>query len=272
MALPTDPAPSREDILARRRAVHEDALLREVDDAVRQEDMLDFGKRYGRTLAVAAVVIVIGFGGYLFWESSRDAGRETQSETLIAALDQAQAGNLPAAASRAQPLLADGAPGPNASARLLAAGAALAQNRRDEATRLLSDLADDASAPAPMRDLARLRLVAMQFDTMDKAQVAAQLGPLAQPGSVWFGTAGELLAMAYLEQGKRAEAGRLFAQIARTETVPDPVRSRARQMAGVLGVDAIPDVDEFLKQQRERQQANDAAGAPVAASAPQPAA
>jgi hypothetical protein len=272
VALPTDPAATREETLARRRAAEEDALLREVDEAVRQDDMVDFGKRYGRTLAIAAGVLVIGFGGYLFWESRQDAARETQSETLIAALDQAQAGNLPAAASGVQPLLTDAAAGPGASARLLAAGAALAQNRPDQAQKLLSALAADGSAPAAMRDLARIRLVAMQFDTMDKGQVAAQLGPLARPDNPWFGSAGELLAMAYLEQGKRAEAGRLFAEVARTETVPDPIRSRARQMAGVLGVDAIPDVDKFLKQQRELQQPGSSAAPAPVAPAPQPAA
>lgn len=273
MALPTDPAQTREEILARRRAAEEDALLREVDEAVRTDDLADFGKRYGRALAIGAGVIVLGFGGYLFWESRRDAGRETQSEALVTALDQAQAGNLPAAASAAQPLLQDGAAGPSASAQLLAAGAAVAQNRPDEAARLLSALAADGSAPQPLRDLARVRLVALQFDRLDKAKVVADLGPLAQASSPWFGSAGELVAMAYLEQGKRAEAGRLFADIARTESVPDPIRSRARQMAGVLGVDAIPDVDQFLKQQRERQQASDAAGAAApAAAAPPPAA
>lgn len=74
--------------------------------------------------------------------------------------------------------------------------------------------------------------------------------------------------MAYLEQGKRAEAGRLFADIATDRTVPDPIRSRARQMAGVLGVDAIPDVNTFLEQQRQQQQQRQQSGA----SAPQPAA
>lgn len=265
MALPTDPAPSREEALARRRAAQEDALLREVDDAVRQDDLANFGKRYGRPLAVAAGVLMLGFGGYLFWESRRDAARETQSETLIAALDQAQAGNLPAASTGVERLLADGAPGPNASAELLAAGAASAQNRPAEAVRILSALADDGSAPTPLRDLARIRLVALQFDTMDKSRIAAQLAPLAQPANPWFGSAGELLAMAWLEQGKRAEAGRLFAQIAGAETVPDPIRSRARQMAGVLGVDAITDVDAFLKQQRELQQAGNVAAPPPAA-------
>ena len=270
MALPTDPTLSREEVLARRRAAEEDALLREVDDAVRQDDMADFGKRYGRTLAIVAGVLVIGFGGYLFWESRRDAAREAQSETLVTALDQAQAGNLSAAERGVQPLLSEGAPGANASAQLLAAGAAAAQNQPDKAAKLLAALVADGSAPQPMRDLARLRLVAMQFDTMDKGQVIAQLGPLAQPSNPWFGSAGELVAMAYLEQGKRAEAGRLFAEIARAETVPEGLRSRARQMAGVLGVDAIPDVDQFLKQQRERQQATDAA-AQGAATPPQPA-
>ena len=143
----------------------------------------------------------------------------------------------------------------------------LAQNRGDEAVRILSALAADGGAPAPLRDLARIRLVAMQFDTMDKAQVVAQLAPLAAPDSPWFGSAGELLAMAYLEQGKRAEAGKLFAQIAQNKTAPEGVRSRSRQMAGVLGVDAIPDVNSFLKQQLQRQQAGDTA--PVA---PRPAA
>lgn len=264
MALPTDPA-SREEALARRRAAEEDALLREVDDAVRQDDVANFGQRYGRILLVAVGVVVIGFGGYLFWESRRDAARGTQSETLIAALDQAQAGNLPAATSGVQPLLGDAGSGPKASAQLLAAGAASAQGKDPEAVRLLSALSADGSAPAVLRDLATLRRIATQFDAMDKAQVVAQLTPLAQPSNPWFGSAGELLAMAWLEQGKRAEAGRLFSEIARTESVPDPIRSRARQMAGVLGVDAIPDVDQFLKQQR-------ANPSPGPAAAPQPAA
>lgn len=268
MALPTDPATSREETLARRRAAEEEALLREVDDAVRQDDLASFGQRYGRTLAIGAGALLLGFGGYLFWQDRQDAARERQSETLIAALDQMQAGNLAAAASEVEALAQDGAPGPNASARLLQAGAAAERENPADAAARLTALAADGSAPQAMRDLAKLRLVALQFDTMDKGQVIAQLGPLARPDSPWFGSAGELVAMAYLEQGKRAEAGRLFADIARADAVPDPIRSRARQMAGVLGVDAIPDVDTFLRQQRQQQQQSQPPGAP----APQPAA
>lgn len=264
MALPIDPAATREEALARRRAAEEEALLREVDDAVRQDDLAGFGERYGRMLIVGAGVLVLGFGGFLFWQDRQDAARERQSETLVTALDQLQAGNVPAAASGVAELGKDGAPGPSASAQLLIAGAAAEQGRIAEAVTTLTTLSNDGSAPQALRDLAKLRLVALQFDSMDKDQVIAQLGPLARPGNAWFGSAGELVAMAYLERGKRAEAGRLFAEIARAEGVPEQIRSRTRQMAGVLGVDAIPDVDTFLQQQRQLQQQSQQPGAPAA--------
>lgn len=269
MALPTNPTQSREEILAQRRAAEEEALLREVDDAVRADDVVSFAQRYGYKIGAAFAAFVLAFGGYLFWQSRQEAGREAQAEALVTALDQAQAANYAAATAAAAKLTKDGASGPRASAQMLAAGAAMAQNRPAEAARLLAALAADGSVPQDLRDLARIRQVAITYDTMDKGQVVALLGPLARPDGPWFGSAGELLAMAYLDQGKRAEAGRLFADIARNSAVPTPIRSRARQMAGVLGVDAIVDVDQFMEQQRRQQQS---AAAPAPAPGARPAA
>ena len=64
----------------------------------------------------------------------------------------------------------------------------------------------------------------------------------ARPGAPWFGSAGELVAGAYLKLDRPQEAGRLFAAIAKDKKVPDSIRSRAVQMAGSLGVDAVQDV------------------------------
>ena len=98
-------------------------------------------------------------------------------------------------------------------------------------------------------DLAQIRAVVARYDTMKPADVITKLKPLATPGNAYFGSAGELVAHAYLDQGKNAEAGALFAQIANDEKTPESLRSRARQMAGVLGVDAVKDVDALLKEQ-----------------------
>jgi hypothetical protein len=55
------------------------------------------------------------------------------------------------------------------------------------------------------------------------------------------------VAMAQLEAGNKAEAGRLFADVSKDEEQPETLRSRARQMAGLLGVDAIVDVEKLLE-------------------------
>ena len=48
-----------------------------------------------------------------------------------------------------------------------------------------------------------------------------------------------------MQQGKRLEAGKIFAQIAQSKGyVPDTIRQRSVQMAGVLGVDANDKTEE----------------------------
>jgi hypothetical protein len=69
--------------------------------------------------------------------------------------------------------------------------------------------------------------------------VINRLQPLAVTGNPWFGSAGELTAMAMLKQNRVGEAKRLFAAIAADRTVPQSLRDRAGQIAGTLGA-AVP--------------------------------
>jgi hypothetical protein len=68
--------------------------------------------------------------------------------------------------------------------------------------------------------------------------------------------------MAYLKQGKKELAGPLFAEIAKDESVPRSLRSRARQLSGLLGYDAVEDVDAALA---EMGVASDASAPPASA-------
>jgi hypothetical protein len=100
---------------------------------------------------------------------------------------------------------------------------------------------------------------------MQPQAVIDRLKPLATPGNPWFGSAGELVAMAYLKQGKENLAGPLLAAIAKDDQVPQTLRARTRQLAGVLGYDAVVDVDQTLTELRGD---SNAAAAPAAAQAP----
>ncbi len=232
-----DGAPSHED----------EILIREIDEAVRQDDALNFAKKYGAAVLGVVTLGLAGLGGYLWWDSTREAKLEGQSETIIGALDLAGANDFKSAGEKVDPLLADGSPAARTAARFIQASAALEAGNDAKAIEIFSGIASDPDAPQALRDLALVREVAVAFDSRKPADVIARLKPLAVPGHPLFGSAGELTAMAHLEAGNRREAGAMFAAIAKDEALPETLRSRARQMAGLLGVDAIVDVTKLLK-------------------------
>lgn len=230
---------------------HEDeVLIREIDEAVREDALYTFLRDHGIKVLGVITLGIAGLGGYLVWDHYAEQDLEQQSETLISALDYAEQRDFKTASEKVAPLLADGSsPAARAAARFVQAGAALEEGNTDKATGLYKEIAADADAPQALRDLARVREVSVNFDRMKPADVIAQLAPLAKPGNAFFGSAGELVAMAHLEGGNRAEAGKLFAEIAKDEDQPETLRSRARQMAGLMGVDAVVDVAKLLKDQ-----------------------
>ena len=244
MALRPDSAQSPNDKLAVRKAAERDVLLREVDDALREDEMSGAIKRFGIPVAIGALAILLGLAGYLWWDGNRKSGASERGEQLTMALDKIEHGQLAEGDKALVPLASSSAAGTRAAATLMRGGVALEQGKRDEAAKFFAQVAADGAAPQPYRDLATVREVAVKFDTMPPQQVIDRLKPLSVPGNAWQGSAGELLGMAYLKQNRQDLAGPLFASIARDKNAPETLRARARQMAGLLGVDAIDDVEK----------------------------
>jgi hypothetical protein len=223
----------------------QDVFMREVDEALRQDEMAGLFKRYGMPLLAVIVIGLAGLGGYLWWDNQQKTQAGQRGEELVVALDSLEAGNIAAAKKQLAPLAEDDGNGSAIAARLLDAGIALQEQRASDARKIYAGIAADESAPQPYRDLATVREVSTAFDTMKPEEVISRLAPLVKDGGPWFGPAAELTGLAYLKQGKEDLAGPLFAKIARDEESPDSLRSRARQMAGLLGVDAIDDAEKI---------------------------
>ncbi|MEJ5978644.1 tetratricopeptide repeat protein [Novosphingobium sp. PS1R-30] len=239
MALPPQ---SRSDKLAQRDAAQQDVFLREVDEAVRQDEMFTLFQRYGKPAIAVVVVGLLALAGYLWWDHSSKQSAGEVGEQFTVALDKLDARNLPAADKELVTVEQKGGDGSAAAAKLLRAGIALEQNKQAEAAKLFAEVAADGDAPQPFRDLATIREVSINFDTLPPQQVLDRLKPLATPGNPWFGNAGELVGIAYMKQNRNDLAGPLFAAISRDKDVPDSLKRRTRQLAGLLGVDAIDDV------------------------------
>ena len=223
----------------------QEVLMREVDEAVRQDEVLGMARKWGWPVGIAAGLGLAAFAGFLFWQSSSEAELEAQSEAFMLAMDELDAGNLDTADGELA-LLAEGEGGVATMAAMLRAGIAIEDERPAEAAAMYDEIAANTDVPKEVRDIATLRSVTLQFDDLDPQVVVDRVGPLAVPDSDYYGSAGELVVHAYLAQGKNDEAGALLLALARNEDVPESIRGRARQLAGVLGVDAIEDVDATL--------------------------
>jgi hypothetical protein len=226
------------------KAAEQDVFLREVDEALRQDQMLGLARRYGMVIGISAGAGLLALAGYLYWDHSTNQAAADRSERFMIALDRLDAGDAAAAVTELAPLASEGTGGSKAIAALMRAGITEKQGKRDEASKVYAAVAADISAPQPFRDLATLREVATRFDILTPQQVVDRLKPLAVPGNPWFGSAGEMLGMAYLKQGKPELAGPLFAAIAKDKGVPETLRSRGRQLAGQLGVDTIDNAEK----------------------------
>ena len=218
----------------------EQVFLREVDEAVREDQLKSFAARYGLWIVVALVVGLGSLAGWIFWQNSQNEDSGLRSEEYVAAIDSVRQNNLDGAATALDPLMEADQDGYRAAAILMQANIALEKSEPKKAIAGYAKVAGDDSLPKPFRDLALIRQTAAEFDTLEPQAVVDRLKPLAVPGNPWFGSAGEMVALSYLNMKKSDLAGPL--QLAKDETVPPTIRSRALQMAGVEGVDAV-DVD-----------------------------
>lgn len=221
---------------AERRSAQEQVFLREVDDALREDDALRLYRRYGMPVGMAILTALLALAGWMAWDNhvNYEAGRK--GEDFKIALDQIEAGRYDPAKASLDTITAQGGAGYAASARLVEGGVALDRKKPDDAVKLFAAVAADPAAPQPYRDLATIREVSVKFDSMPPQQVIDRLKPLAVPGGPWFGSAGELVAVAQMKLGHKAEAGALFAAMAKDTGVPQSLRRRAGQLAAELGV------------------------------------
>ena len=214
-----------------------EAFLREVDEELSYDRLMGFARSYGRTVLIIIGLGLAGLAGGLWWHSHQADVAGQQGEQLSAAIKDLSAGKADGVSAKLAPLLANGNEGYRASAKLLTAS--MAQEKGDLAGAIagFKAVAADTNLDQNWRDVALVRQTAAEYDTLAPDVVIDRLKGLSIPGKPWFGTAGEMVAIAYLKQNKPNLAAPLFAEIARDKTIPPSIADRARQMATSLGAD-----------------------------------
>ncbi|MBB4633229.1 tetratricopeptide repeat protein [Sphingosinicella soli] len=218
----------------------EDAFIREVDEEVRKDQLAGFWNRFGRWIVIVVGGGLVALAGFLWWREDQVRKIGVLSEEYSTAQQGLELGNAKAV-EEIERFATGNYGGYTALARFTQASRAVENGDNAAALAAYQALAADKKLPQPLRDLASITAVRVEFDTLAPAEIVNRLKPLAQPGAPWFGVAGEMLAVAYINEGKPELAGPIFSAISSDETIAPSLRQRAQQLAASLG--SLPDAE-----------------------------
>jgi hypothetical protein len=216
-----------------------ESFYREVDDELRRDQMKTYWERFGKLVIAGIVLVIAAIGGFIWWQNQQVVKAGERGEQLIAAFEDIAARRKAAAVGKLDALAKSGSGGHRAAALMTKADLAIEEGNLKGAAATFKQVADDKGLAQPYRDVALVRMTALELDTLPPQAVVDRLKGLAVAGNPWFGSAGEMVAISYLRMNKPQQAGALFAAMAKDKKLPDTLRSRATQMAGSLGVDAV---------------------------------
>ena len=215
-----------------------DTFVKEVDENLRRDRLRDFFKKNGSWLIAGLILFLAACGAFIWYQQYRQQRAEAQVEQLAEIYKAIGVGNTAKVPQQLDELSTSGSKAVRASALFTRAAFAIQQNDTKLAIATYKKVRDDSSLPDAYRDAALIRETALEFDQLDPQQVIAQLAPLAKAGNPWFGSAGEMTALALIKAGKSKQAGQLFATLAKDKSVPESIRNRSIQISGSLGADA----------------------------------
>jgi hypothetical protein len=209
--------------------VSDQAAFQEVDDAVRQDDLKAWWKRWGSWVLAGAVLVVVAAAGLVGWRQYDASQRAAAGAAYSAALAKIGPDNAGARdAARAElDKQAQTAPEPYRSLAALAA----AQLRDNPAEQVSALLAVAPKLPtAELSDLATVIAALRAEGTPQADEVVAKLEPLAGLERPFHISVVELQALSAARKGDVKRARELWGGIAKDQGAPQGAAQRAQAM------------------------------------------
>jgi len=209
-----------------------DTFLREVDEAVRQDQYKRLFDQYGIYALGLAVIFVLGVAGYKGWHYWQERQAQEAGAQFTLAMDEGTD------AAKSRELLASlaekGPEGYRVLARFQLAAAEAKAGETDKAVADFDALAADASVDSILQGLATLQAAALRLDKADYAEMERRLKPLIDSGSSWQFSARELLGLNAYRQNDMRDAERQFSALVGDQGTPPNLRERADMMLSLI--------------------------------------
>lgn len=202
-----------------------DEFIREVDEEYRRDQLAKIWARYNGLIIGVAALVVIGVGGWRYWQYMQETRAQAAAARYEEALKLSSEDKSQEADAVFEALAKEGDTGYSLLARFRLA-AERGQQNAEQGAAAYDALANDSGIAPLWRDLARLRAAWLRLDTAEPAKLREVLEPMAASGQAWRHSARELLGLSGLKAGDMDYAGRWFDEIAADRETPPALRQR----------------------------------------------
>ena len=208
-------------------------IFREVDEELRRERLQRLWDRYGTYIIAAAVVIVVGVGGWRAWEYWEAKRAAESGDRFTAALELSRQGKHQEAAQALESLAREGTSGYAVLARFRAAGEKAEAGDKAGAAAAYDALANDGGLSPVLRDLARIKAAYLVVDSESYDNARRRAEGLAASGP-WRHMAKEALGLSAWRTGDAAAAERWFNELVGDLEAPANLKARAEAMLTLI--------------------------------------
>lgn len=208
-----------------------DSFIDEVNEEVRRDRFYFMLRRYGW---IAALVVIVIVGGAAWSEYRKAQARATAQALGDAVLEAMAVSDAEARVAELENIEAGG-PGARAVVDMLIAAEASGVGETGKAVATLENVSVNGDVPEIYRQIAALKLLILQADTLDVATRRQQFEALARPGAPLSLLAQEQLALIDVAEGETEAAIEKFQAIAEDAGVSSDLQQRALQVIVSLG-------------------------------------
>ena len=215
----------------------ENALHREVDDDLREEQMMMLWKRFGSYIIGVAVLIVVIVAGYQGWKQYDLSNRTTQGDSFYSATLLAKSGNIENAIQAFGQLSKESTAGYATLAGFQQAALMAANGDTTGAAVLYKDLAKSNSNDVAMGGLANVLGAMLEINTggYDVAAMTMRLESISGDDHPYRYSARELLGLVFMGSGDSQKALENFTKLSKDTATPNGIRTRATNLIKHLG-------------------------------------
>lgn len=207
-----------------------DEFIREVDEDIRQKQINDLWKRYGKLvigIAVGVVAIVAGRAIY----SSIVESKYSEQATLYS---QAISLNQEEISSALDPLMDSDVDAYEILATFKKAELSIANDDKAGAIRILDQFVSSSSVSQIYKDIATIQAALLELDTESVDQIRSRLSLILNSDSKYQYFAAEIMALSELRAGDSGAARSRLEALINDENASGSIKTRAEQYLSVI--------------------------------------